>query len=549
MEMNKTIPGFRLCCLVLLMAAGRLCSQTPVIYKAAAIYVGDTLMHKVEAMAVSGDRILQTGNFNELTVKYANATIVDMGNKFIYPGFIDAHCHFLAYAYGLEECNLVGTKSVKAVVKKLKKFAKGNKREWLIGRGWDQNDWTDKQYPDISILDKAFPNIPVCLKRIDGHAIWINSAAVRALKLNTEQQITGGEILKTNGKFNGILIDNAIDLVSPFIPELDEKTKTNTVNKAASLCYAAGLTTVDDAGLEIKDIEFIQKLQDQKKLDLRIYAMISFSEKNMAWISTHGSIKTTQLSVNSVKFYLDGALGSRGALMKQDYCDRPGYRGLLLTNTKDFYNYSYFLYSQGFQVCVHAIGDSANKIALKTFNSILPTGSDPRWRIEHAQITDPVDFNLYRTGKIIPSVQPTHATSDAPWAESRICANRIAGAYSYETLRRHARIVALGTDFPVEDISPIKTFYSAVTRLDASGNLKEPFIPRESLTREHALLGMTYWAAFANREDLEKGSLEAGKLADFVVTDTDLMTVPENKIPAVKVTATYIGGKMVYGKK
>lgn len=523
-------------------------SQSVTIYKAKKIYIADTAFQIVDAIAVDEDKIIAKGSFDNLRYAYPKAEVVNFRNKYIYPGFIDAHCHFLAYAKGLKECNLTGTKSPSDIIKTLKKFDKNNNRTWIIGRGWDQNDWKNKEYPDMEILDRAFPDKPVYLKRIDGHAVWINSAAMKILKFDPAQKIDGGEFVFKNGKFSGILIDNAIDIISPQVPEMPAELLEAAVKQAAGNCHAVGLTTLDEAGLDIADIEFLKKMQFEKRLHMRFYAMLSANEKNFSWISERGIEKTPGMHVGAVKFYMDGALGSRGALLKHDYCDRIGHKGLMLTKSNDFFSQSYFLYTRGFQVCTHAIGDSAQKIVLETYRKILPQGIDLRWRVEHAQITDPADFNLYKSYGIIPSVQPTHATSDAPWAQNRICEARMEGAYAYETLRKHAGMVALGTDFPVEDISPIKTFYSAVTRKDAGGNLKEPFIERQMLSRQHALWGMTYWAAYSNFEEKIKGTLEAGKYADFVVTGKDIMTVAAEKIPKTKIRATYIAGKQVYKK-
>ncbi|MCC7297788.1 MAG: amidohydrolase [Bacteroidia bacterium] len=523
-------------------------AQEITIYSAKKIYTADTIFRQVEAMAVQDGKIIQTGNLEALKTAYPKAKRVHFKNKFIYPGFIDAHSHFLGYAKGLKECNLVGTKSELEALKKAKEFAKNNKRKWIIGRGWDQNDWDSKSYPSIEMLDAAFPNTPVFLQRIDGHAAWINSAAIRELKLDVKQPISGGEFLTENGGFTGILIDNAVDVVSKQIPELELWELGEAIDIASKNCYKQGLTTVTEAGVDVKDVQFLRNLQDKGALPLRFYAMLSATDNNLAWIAENGILRSPGMHVCAVKFYLDGALGSRGALLKSDYCDRTGHKGLLLSSPAQLYTYSNFLLSKGFQVCVHAIGDSANKITLQTFSRVIGKNLDMRWRIEHAQIIDPKDFHYFREYNIIPSVQPTHATSDAPWVEKRICASRLPGAYAYETLRQQAGIVALGTDFPVEDISPIKTFYSAVTRLDAAGNLKEPFIPNQGLTRESALWGMTLWAAIASFEETDKGSLEVGKFADFVVTNSDLITVPDAKIPKVKVVATYINGSAVYKK-
>lgn len=523
-----------------------LLAQQERIYTAKRIYAGDTAMTVIESMVCDNDKIVFTGPKDLAVALYPQAKLIDFKNHYIYPGFIDAHCHFLAWCKGLKEADLVGTKSEKEVIKRLQKFAKTTKRSWIVGRGWDQNDWKNKSYPTLEALDKAFPNTPVFLKRIDGHAAWINTAAVMALKLDVNQKVSGGEFIFSNGKFTGILIDNAVDLVSGDVPPLPESELNASVSEGAKKCYAAGLTTLDEAGLTTTEVKYLKQLQQQEKLNLRIYAMLSASPQSFSYVAENGLYNDGMMHVGAVKFYLDGALGSRGALLKKDYCDRLGHKGLLLNNLREFENYCFFLSQKSWQVCVHAIGDSANALALQTFGRLRNQNEGLRWRIEHAQIVDPKDFNLFGKYGVVPSVQPTHATSDAPWVPTRLCENRMEGAYNYAELYKQAGIVALGTDFPVEDISPIKTFYSAVTRKDVSGNIKTPFQPEGALTRKQALLGMTLWAAYANREENDKGSLEPNKFADFVVLNTDLMTAPENALKKTKIKYTIIGGKMVH---
>lgn len=518
------------------------------IYTAARIYTADTLFRTVESMVVENGRIVYTGALDSSKKYFPESRVINYKKKFIYPGFIDAHCHFAAWCRGLKECDLTGTKSEKEVISRVKKFAAKSKRTWIVGRGWDQNDWKDKKFPGIAQLDAAFPDRPVCLKRIDGHAAWINSAAARAIGLDTSQSVDGGEILMENGNFTGILIDNAVDLVTPFIPDLPRQEMNAAIAEGAARLYAQGLTTVDEAGLHIREIRYLDSLQNAGLLSLRIYAMLSASPESFAWIAEHGITNNGQMHVGAVKFYLDGALGSRGALLKKDYCDRLGHKGLLLQNVQEFGQYCSFLGNKGWQVCVHAIGDSANALALRTFGKYQPAGMDNRWRIEHAQIVDPRDFGLFKKYGVIPSVQPTHATSDGPWATDRLCEARLPGAYNYAELCRQAGLVALGTDFPVEDISTVKTFYSATQRTDVQGTLKTPFNPQGALTRKQALLGMTIWAAMSNKEENDKGSLEAGKFADFVVMDTDLMEAEPAKLKKARVKSTFIGGKKVFGK-
>ena len=515
-------------------------------YLAEKIYQCDTAFSTANAMVVENGVILYVGDVRTADSLYPMTPKTEFVGKYIYPGFIDAHCHFLAYSKGLTEVDLVGSKSEADVIKRTKKFAKKNTLPWLIGRGWDQNDWANKSFPGMALLDKAFPNTPVCLSRIDGHAVWINSAAVKALNLNTQQVIAGGEFVYKDGKFQGICIDNAADLVKSKLPEVPFTAWETGLNSGLRNCHAQGLTQIAEAGMSLKDIQLVQDLQAQNKLSLRIYGMLSLSEENLGYISRNGMIYTDLFTMRSVKMYLDGALGSRGALLKGDYCDQLGHKGLQIMDVAKFEMYQQYLFNKGFQVCVHAIGDSANAIALRTFQKNIPEGYDARWRIEHAQIVNGKDQKIFATRSIIPSVQPTHATSDAPWADERLCSTAAKGGYAYQNLLNQAKVIALGTDFPVEGISTMNTFYAATQRMDAAGKLERPFIGEQALTRKQALWGMTLWAAYANFDETRTGSLEASKMADFVVMDTDLMTVEAARIPKAKVANTFIGGKAVY---
>ncbi len=517
-----------------------------VIFTAEKIYLADTGFNTATAMVIDTDMVLYTGDVKTADSLYPNLPKIEFPGKYIYPGFIDAHCHFLAYSKGLTEVDLVGCKSEADAVKRAKKFSKKNTLPWLIGRGWDQNDWANNAYPSMALLDKAFPNMPVCFSRIDGHAVWINSAAVKALNLNPDSLILGGEFVKVNGKFQGICIDNAADLVKSQLPKVPFSAWESGLAKGLKNCHAQGITQIAEAGISLSDIDLIKKLQFDGKLPLRIYGMLSLSEENLGFISRNGMIYTDLFTMRSVKMYLDGALGSRGALLKGDYCDQLGHKGLQIMDVGKFEMYQLYLLNKGFQVCVHAIGDSANAIALRTFQKNIPEGYDARWRIEHAQIVSGKDQRIFATRSIIPSVQPTHATSDAPWADERLCSTAAKGGYAYQNLLSQAKVIALGTDFPVEGISPMNTFYSATQRMDAAGKLEKPFLGEQALTRKQALWGMTLWAAYANFDETRTGSLEPSKMADFVVMDTDLMTVEASKIPKAKVLHTFIGGQHIY---
>lgn len=516
------------------------------LFLAEKVYTADTAFTTANAMVVENGIILFVGDVKTADSLYPTTTKMEFPGKFIYPGLIDAHCHFLAYSKGLTEVDFVGTKSEADAVKRAKKFAKKNTLPWLMGRGWDQNDWTNKSFPSMALLNKAFPNTPVCFSRVDGHAVWINDAAIKALNLNTDASIPGGEFVKVNGQFQGICIDNAADLVKSQLPKVPFSAWEKGLATGLKNCHAQGLTQIAEAGISLDDIALIRDLQSQGKLNLRIYGMLSLSEENLGYISRNGMIYSDLFTMRSVKMYLDGALGSRGALLKGDYCDQLGHKGLQIMDVGKFELYQQYMLNKGFQVCVHAIGDSANAIALRTFQKNIPEGYDARWRIEHAQIVSGKDQKIFATRSIIPSVQPTHATSDAPWANERLCSTAAKGGYAYQNLLSQAKVMALGTDFPVEGISPMNTFYAATQRMDAAGKLERPFIGEQALSRKQALWGMTLWAAYANFDETRTGSLEPSKIADFIVMDTDIMTVDAPKIPKAKVWHTYIGGKVVY---
>ncbi len=550
------------------------------IYKARIIYTADTGFSVATSMVVSNGVILYVGPDKTADSLFPKAQSINYGNNIIYPGFIDAHCHFLAYTKGLSQADLVGTKSEQEVIKRIKKYVKKNKSRfsknpsnpapWIVGRGWDQNDWENKTFPTMDALNKAFPNLPVCLSRIDGHAVWINQAAINKLKLNPDTLLEGGEFIfnqptattqlpnqsskdkpQPNEKhssevFTGICIDKAAEFVKDQIPDVPFSVWKPYLKTGLKNCHSQGLTQLVEAGIQVSDIDMIQDLQSKKELTMRIYAMLACSEDNLSYVSRNGMTFTDMLTVRSMKFYLDGALGSRGALLKGDYCDQLGHKGLQLMTIPKFEMYQVYLLNKGFQVCVHAIGDSANTIALKTFNKNIPEGYDARWRIEHAQIVSGKDQTLFSKRSIIPSVQPTHATSDAAWADSRLCNTINKGGYAYQNLLRQSKVIALGTDFPVEGISAIHTFYSATQRMDAEGKLEKPFIGEQALSRKQALWGMTLWAAYANFDETRTGSLETGKLADFVVLNTDIMTAEPSKILKTKVKATYLNGENVY---
>ncbi len=513
------------------------------------IYQVDEKFSVAEAMAIRDGKVLELGNTADLRRKYRAAQTLDAGGKFIYPGFIDAHAHFAGYGSSLQRVNLTGTQSWEEVLERTGSFARENgvqPGEWILGRGWDQNDWDRQEFPSRDKLDEMFPENPVLLTRVDGHAAIANKKALEMAGIEPGRKLTGGEIETRNGALTGILIDNAIDLVSTIVPPAGPAQFSKALQAAQANCFAMGLTSIDDCGLNYQAVERIRTLQDSGVLKMRLYVMLSDEPANYDYLEKKGKIKTDRLHVNGFKVYGDGALGSRGACLLEPYHDKPGHHGFLLSSPEHFDSVANRISKNGFQMCTHAIGDSGNRTILNTYRKYLGGKNDRRWRIEHAQVVNPADFNMFGDYSIIPSVQPTHATSDMYWAAGRLGPERVKGAYAYRQLLAQNGWIPLGTDFPVEDISPFKTFYAAVVRKDAKGWPENGFQVENALTREEALRGMTIWAARSNFEENEKGSLEAGKWADFIILDADLLNIEPEKILSVKVLQTFLGGEKVY---
>lgn len=515
----------------------------------ATIYTVDSSFSTVQAMAVRDGKIIAAGTNDEINNTYDATEKIDAKDKFIYPGFIDAHTHFYRYGLGLQTADLVGTKSWDEIVEKLKTFATQQPDGWEIGRGWDQNDWTVKEFPDNEQLNQLFPNRPVLLTRIDGHAAIANRTALTLAGLKEGFTLTGGEVEVKNGRLTGILIDNAIGLVRSKVPGPNSTQMRSALLQAQENCFAVGLTTVDDCGLNYNEVELIDSIQKSGELKMRIYGMLSDSKRNYDAIFAKGKIKTDRLNVRSFKVYADGALGSRGACLLHPYSDKPGYLGFLLSDLQHFDSIANIIYEKGFQMCTHAIGDSGNRAILNVYGKYLKGKNDLRWRIEHAQVVNSSDFALFGNYNVIPSVQPTHATSDMYWAGDRLGPERVKGAYAFNDLMKQNGWIPLGTDFPVEDISPFKTFFAAVVRKDDKGWPAGGYQAENALTREDALKGMTIWAAKSNFEEPEKGSLEKGKFADFIILDKDLMKAPESELLKIQVLHTFLNGEKVFERK
>lgn len=506
-------------------------------------YTVNNSFKKAEAFAIKDGKFIAVGTNKEIQDKYQSQNTIDVKNKTIVPGLIDAHCHFYRMGLQQQKVSLEGTKSYDDVLQKISDFKDKTNSEYITGRGWDQNDWKVKEFPTKEKLDKLFPKTPVAVTRVDGHALLVNQAALDYSGITKAISIEGGEFITKNGKLTGVLIDNAMDYIK--FPSTSKKQAINGLLDAQKICFSYGLTTVDDAGLNRNTIELIDSLQQSKDLKMRVYAMVSGDQQaQIDYYINKGIYKTDYLNVRSFKVYGDGALGSRGAAMRKPYSDRENHFGALIYSPERYQEIATQIAASEYQMNTHAIGDSANTWLLKTYKKVLKNQEDRRWRIEHAQIISPEDFKNF--DNILPSVQPTHATSDMYWAEDRVGSKRIKGAYAFKDLLKVYGKVALGTDFPVEQVNPFLTFYAAVVRKDLDNYPKNGYQMENALTREETLKGMTIWAAYANFEENEKGSIEIGKFADFVILNQDIMTVDGAEIPKTKAVSTFLNGEKVY---
>jgi predicted amidohydrolase YtcJ len=514
----------------------------------ATVYTVDESFSKMESFAVADGKIVATGSTEEILAEYTSENIVDAKEKFIYPGFNDAHAHFNGYGENLMQyADLRGTTRPEEIYEIILAHHEKFGGEWVLGRSWDQNDWQVAEFPDKTKLDELFPETPVYLVRVDGHAGWCNSKALEMAGITDETKVAGGFIELKNGEPSGILIDNAMGLVSRLIPEITIEQQKLGLMEAQKNCFAAGLTSVTDAGIDKSTVLLMEEMQSSGELKMRINAMLNPSEENFEYFVKRGPKKEERLVVNTIKLFADGALGSRGALLLDDYSDDPGNKGIQVEAQAYYDSICQLAYENNFAVATHCIGDGANRLMLDTYGKFLKGENDRRWRIEHAQIIHPDDMEKFAQFSIVPSVQATHATSDMYWAGDRLGEERLSnGAYAYQTLLHQLGWLPNGTDFPVEEIYPLFTFYASVFRTDQSGWPEGGFLKEEGLSREQALRSMTIWPAKASFEENEKGSLEPGKWADFVILDTNLMTASPQQVINAKIESTWISGEKVF---
>ena len=540
---NKLLVALSIVCLI---SCGK--KNVSLIVKNAKIYTVDSAFTTAQAMAINDGKIIATGTDSAIESKYSSAKIIDAAGKTIFPGFIDAHCHFTGYATDMWKCSLMGTTSFEEIVAKVKTYSANAPMEWIYGRGWDQNDWVVKSFPNKAVFDSMFPNRPVFLKRVDGHAALLNQKALDLAGININTKRAGGEVEIKDGKLTGMLIDNAMGFAEKAVPMINDTLAKKYFNDAQNYCFAAGLTGVHDCGISEHTIDLVLDAQKNNGLKMKIYGLLSDDTTYYEKWSKSGPLKTERFTIGGFKFYADGALGSRGACLLNEYSDKKAWLGFLLNTKLHFENAAKLFVNTNMQMCTHAIGDSGNRIILQVYADVLKQKNDKRWRIEHAQVVNENDFSFFTNYSIIPSVQPTHATSDMYWAKDRVGEKRMVNAYAYKKLLQTNNWMPLGTDFPVEYIEPIKTFYAAAIRQDSKGFPAGGFQMENALTRKETIYGMTLWAAKAAFEEKEKGSLEVGKYADFIMLDTDLMNCDVNKILGINVISTWINGEIVFGK-
>ncbi|MDX1651548.1 MAG: amidohydrolase [Brumimicrobium sp.] len=509
----------------------------------ARIHVMNEKMDVFEAIAIDDGKIVHIGPEREILNEFRSDKVINAGKKDIFPGFHDAHGHIMSLAKQMQSVDLRGMRSYREMITTLEKYRQKTNKEIIVGRGWDQSLWNEKSLPDNTLLNEVFPKIPVALTRIDGHAMLVNDAMLKWAGITDSTEIPGGVIQKRNGKITGILLDNAIDLVSHKLPAPNETDLKNAILAIQSQLFSLGITHVHEAGLDFNELQLFIDLSLNKELDLNIYAMLFPTDKNISFARQNGFYRTGNLSVRSFKIIADGSLGSHGACMIRPYSDSSTH-GILLKEPKQIQEILRMANGLNYQVNTHCIGDSANRILLRTIDTLMKKKADHRWRIEHAQVIHPDDFKLFSSSGALPSVQPTHATTDYRWAEKHIGKKRLQGAYAYNTLYKQSGMILFGTDFPVESFDPFATIHAAVNRKNRENEPLNGFLPGEAVSVENTLKAMTVWAAYGCFEESSVGTLEKGKNANLVILDQPF-NVGSAYLPNYAYL-TMINGKVVF---
>jgi predicted amidohydrolase YtcJ len=502
-----------------------------------AIYVGDGIVRQVDEIAV-------------VRKKHPKARVIDVSGATVLPGLTDAHGHLYGLGLKLDVVDLTETQSMDEIVSRTKeRAARAAAGEWIQGRGWDQNDWPDKQFPTAAQIDAAITDHPVWLKRVDGHAGVANSAAIQAAGITAATaDPSGGRIIRdASGNPTGVFVDEAQQLIESKIPPVSFALRKERVLKAAQTIAANGLTEMHDAGADADTIRAVKELIDEKRFPIRVYTMVSDEPALLTEWLARGPLMEygNRLTVRSIKVYADGALGSRGAALLAPYSDDPGNSGLILADTSHIADVAKRAIAAGFQVNTHAIGDRGVQNVIDGYEQA-GVSPEKRFRIEHFQVVAPRDFRRIASDGIIASMQPTHATSDMDWAETRVGAQRIRGAYAWRTVLKSGARLALGSDFPVEAVNPWFGIYSAVTRQDQKGNPRGGWYPEQRLTLPEAIRGFTADAAYAAFEEGTRGTIEPGKFADFTIVEGDVYSTRASELWKTKVRMTVVGGEIVY---
>jgi len=540
---------------MMLLLAALTFQQADLIVTNARVYTSDVNRPIAEALAVRNGRIAFVGsNRGALALAGPRTERLDLGGKTVITGMVDAHAHLLGLGQALRTVDLVGTKSYDEVIARVAERAKSARPgEWVRGRGWDQNDWADTRFPTNAALSRAVPNNPVYLTRVDGHAGLVNAKALELAQVTAATpDPNGGRFIRDSaGNPTGVLIDNAQGVVSRVVPAASHAQLREQTLAAIAEANGWGLTGIHDAGVGAEGIVVYEELAREGRYNLRNYVMVRANDSVLDAFMRRGPQKGLhdgRIWIRAIKITADGALGSRGAALLEPYSDDAGNTGLITQPPERIRSVAVRALKAGFQVNVHAIGDRANRIVLDQFEAALrevPT-ADHRFRIEHAQILSEQDIPRFAALDVIPSMQGSHQTSDMYWVPARLGESRTKGAYAWRSLLNTGVVIPNGSDFPVEAVNPLISFHSFITRQDAENSPPGGWFPEQRTTREEALLSITLWPAYAGFMENESGSLTAGKFADFVVLDRDIMTVAPEQILGTRVLMTVVGGRTVY---